>query len=139
MADINVIMLKEELYKVASALFRMGETCVEASKQHISESDALNKIRDYLNDAEMWSRFKVDQLIENCMEPQVYNTLDELDSDWLRKYLNEQPLQVYDKSYPSIEINFPSVCDECSNNPKNGGSGICHCTLPYFSDSNNVT
>jgi len=24
-----------------------------------------------------------------------------------------------------------SVCDGCSNNPKNGGSGICLCTLPY--------
>lgn len=21
------------------------------------------------------------------------------------------------------------VCDNCSNNPKNGGSGVCHCTL----------
>lgn len=21
------------------------------------------------------------------------------------------------------------ACDSCSNNPKNGGSGICHCTL----------
>lgn len=24
---------------------------------------------------------------------------------------------------------LPSTCDNCSNNPKNGGSGICHCTL----------
>ena len=23
----------------------------------------------------------------------------------------------------------PSPCDGCANNPKNGGSGICHCTL----------
>ena len=23
----------------------------------------------------------------------------------------------------------PRACDGCSNNPKNGGSGICHCTL----------
>lgn len=22
---------------------------------------------------------------------------------------------------------FPSICDHCSNNPKNGGSGICFC------------
>lgn len=22
-----------------------------------------------------------------------------------------------------------SPCDSCNNNPKNGGSGICHCTL----------
>ena len=38
----------------------------------------------------------------------------------------------------SIGINFhvfydnfdtPSVCNQCNNNPKNGGSGICNCTL----------
>lgn len=23
-------------------------------------------------------------------------------------------------------------CAHCSNNPRNGGSGICHCTIPYF-------
>lgn len=22
-----------------------------------------------------------------------------------------------------------SACEHCSNNPKNGGSGVCHCTL----------
>lgn len=26
-------------------------------------------------------------------------------------------------------INSPSVCEQCPNNIKNGGSGICHCTL----------
>lgn len=24
---------------------------------------------------------------------------------------------------------YPSNCDRCHNNPKNGGSGICHCIL----------
>ena len=23
----------------------------------------------------------------------------------------------------------PPACKHCSNNPRNGGSGICHCTL----------
>ena len=32
----------------------------------------------------------------------------------------------------SPEINYPDCCDGCSNNPKNGGSGICNCTLPYM-------
>lgn len=27
---------------------------------------------------------------------------------------------------------YYDVCDGCSNNPKNGGSGICNCTIPYF-------
>jgi len=27
---------------------------------------------------------------------------------------------------------IPSCCRGCSNHPSNGGSGICHCTLPYM-------
>ena len=26
-------------------------------------------------------------------------------------------------------------CENCSNNPKNGGSGVCNCTLPYYEQS----
>ena len=26
-------------------------------------------------------------------------------------------------------------CENCSNNPNNGGSGICNCTLPYYEQS----
>ena len=116
MADINVEILKEKLYKVASALFRISETCVDASKLHISEEEALNKIRGYLNDAGMYSRLKVDQLIEECVEPQVYNWFE----DYGKKYLEVNGLD------------YPDCCDGCSNNPKNGGSGICNCTLPYM-------
>lgn len=46
-------------------------------------------------------------------------------SNWLREYLNTKPQEVF-------EVNYPSCCDGCSNNPKNGGSGICNCTLPYM-------
>ena len=116
MADINVEMLKERLYKVSKALFCIGEVCVDVSKQHISEEKALNKIRNYLNDAHMWSKFQVDQLIEDCMEPQVYNWFED-----------------YGKTYLKVNgLDYPSCCDGCSNNPKNGGSGICNCTLPYM-------
>lgn len=116
MADINVEMLKYKLYAVASALFHISETCVDVSKVHISAEDAIQKIRGYLNDAGMWSKLKVDQLIEECMEPQVYNWFE----DYGKKYL---------------EVNgfdYPDCCDGCNNNPKNGGSGICNCTLPYM-------
>ena len=27
----------------------------------------------------------------------------------------------------------PECCRGCSNHPKNGGSGVCVCALPYFS------
>lgn len=34
-------------------------------------------------------------------------------------------------SYPDfgVFVEKSSACDKCSNNPKNGGSGICHCIL----------
>lgn len=47
---------------------------------------------------------------------------------WLyRPYSNEE-------SYSNIDIekiinSQPSPCDKCMNNPKNGGNGICNCTL----------
>lgn len=30
-------------------------------------------------------------------------------------------------------------CEHCSNNPKNGGSGICGCTLPRFYGNDRIT
>lgn len=126
MADINVEMLKDKLYPAAKALFIIGETLVDVSKQHISEKDAIDKIRSYMYDTDViGSRYRVDRLIQDCMEPTVSNVLDDQQVDWFKKYLEEQPLQKF-------EVSFPSCCDGCSNNPKNGGSGICNCTLPYM-------
>ena len=133
MAEINVEMLREKLYRVAKALFYIGETCVDASKSHISERDALDKIRKYLYDTDIiGSRLRVDQLIEDCAEPFVTNTFQEPNIDWLKEVLPEMPLQ-------KLEVSFPSCCDGCSNNPKNGGSGICNCTLPYMQNPTTYT
>ena len=139
MADINVEKLREELYKVSKTLFCIGETCVEASKQHISEKDALSKIRVYLNDVGVWSKFMVDQLIEDCMGPTVLvaNNIDEREIEWIKKVLQEQPIQTFD--IDKCDVSFQSCCDECSNNPKNGGSGICNCTLPYMQNPTTYT
>ena len=50
----------------------------------------------------------------------------------------EQFTGIYDKKSIPIFVgdyvkatfnNLPSTCEGCSNNPKNGGSGICHCIL----------
>ena len=35
---------------------------------------------------------------------------------------------------PNIN-NIPTCCQRCSNHPSNGGSGVCHCTLPYMESS----
>lgn len=48
-----------------------------------------------------------------------YRALDE--SNYIEKRF--VPMQLSDAAYDG------SPCEHCSNNPKNGGSGICHCIL----------
>ena len=131
MSNINIEMLKEKLYPVAKALFIIGETLVDVSKMHISAEDAINKIRSYMYDTDViGSGLRVDMLIDYCMEPIVYNNIEEQDVDYLKQVLLEQPIQIFDIN--GCDVSFESCCDGCLNNPKNGGSGICHCTLPYM-------
>lgn len=49
------------------------------------------------------------------------------------KKINETEIEI-DIIHDQYFINMPkaSVCDGCPNNPKNGGSGVCLCTLPYL-------
>ena len=45
---------------------------------------------------------------------------------------SEEPEQyIVRVPYPSVGNQFyqTNACDQCSNNPKNGGSGNCNCTL----------
>lgn len=133
MAEMNVEMLREKLHKAAIALSCIGEVCVDVSKQHISAERAIDKIRNYLYDTDViGSRYRVDRLIDECMDPQIYNTFEEPDHEWIKKLLREQPLQPFD-------VNYPDCCDGCGNNPKNGGSGICNCTIPYMQNPTNYT
>jgi len=127
MENINVEMLKEKLYPAAKALFIIGEILVDESKMHISAEDAIKKIRSYMRDTDaICSRLRVDRLIAECMEPQIYNNFEKQQDEWLTKYWGKWV------GLESPEINYPDCCDGCSNNPKNGGSGICNCTLPYM-------
>lgn len=44
-------------------------------------------------------------------------------------------LPTYPFHLPNTYVYTPyeyECCKGCSNNPVNGGSGICNCTLPYF-------
>lgn len=40
---------------------------------------------------------------------------------------------------PSYQLasSAPDCCQGCSNHPNNGGSGICHCTLPLMTQTEN--
>ena len=63
-------------------------------------------------------------------------TLNEVES--IKNIVNEKDAIVRKYEYINDRINkgiYPmqeheeSPCDYCNNNPKNGGSGICHCIL----------
>ena len=81
--------------------------------------DAINqrKPMDYI--AALW-----DCLDALCAEEN--KTLEDFDTDWaFRDTTTYDYSQV--KSYSFSPYN---VCEGCSNNPQNGGSGICCCSLP---------
>ena len=92
MAEINVEMLREKLHKVAIVLSCIGEVCVDVSKQHISYERAIDKIRNYLRDTDViGSRYRVDLLIEECMNPVTNNIIyNEKVNDWLNQALSER-------------------------------------------------
>lgn len=78
MANIDVEKLKEKLYPTASALFCIGEVCVDVSKWHISAEDAIDKIRRYLSKTEVYSRTCIDRLIEDCtLDEYIFTTTKE--------------------------------------------------------------
>lgn len=46
-----------------------------------------------------------------------------------KSYLIEEK-KIY---YPVIQPdNILPCCENCSNHPANGGTGVCHCVLPYM-------
>lgn len=67
--------------------------------------------------------------------PENSNEISESLNESIKK-LNEQ-IQKLNETIEKLKIiqtfdsgvQNPSPCDACSNSPKNGGSGICHCTL----------
>ena len=46
-------------------------------------------------------------------------------------------IQIFDPN--GYDVSFSPCCDSCSNNTKNGGSGICNCALPYMQNPTTYT
>lgn len=46
--------------------------------------------------------------------------------------------EISKQGYLSSTFNLPECCRNCSNNPANGGSGICNCALPYMTQTNTI-
>jgi hypothetical protein len=52
----------------------------------------------------------------------------------------EIPLTWSFKRLPDLEmVEYDDPCAGCSNHPRNGGSGFCHCTIPYMSKTQPYT
>lgn len=45
------------------------------------------------------------------------------------------PLEWVVPAYDSM----PDPCRHCSNHPRNGGTGICHCAVPYMTKTGSAT
>jgi len=67
-------------------------------------------------------------------EEKILKELQEL-KDLIKK-MATPPLptlpQVEEPALMQTTWNPNDPCRGCSNHPNNGGSGICHCTIPYF-------
>ena len=82
--------------------------------------------------------------------PKIAEILNIKDGDYnfihINKLMQDNSIIEVDKAYFDTIVNpikmyqpydfnrglsdwFPSQCKNCSNHPKNGGSGVCHCIL----------
>ena len=59
--------VEKELEQTMKALFYVGETLVEVSKSHLTESRAIDKIRDYLQGT-ISSRSNLNKIIDNIVK-----------------------------------------------------------------------
>ena len=65
--------------------------------------------------------------IEKKLKEQEEKTREQRQQEWLDKFGDY---------YGKVTKNtIPDPCKNCSNHPSNGGSGICHCTVPYMTYS----
>lgn len=97
-------------------------------------NDILRKIKDELIDSEISGsdlRIALD-IIKKYEKSEPEEDGIEAARNKLLKALDEEDIFEYSKVFagvPSIPNPTNSNCEHCSNNPKNGGSGICHCIL----------
>lgn len=73
--------------------------------------------------------------MKRCTNPKCkWRHIEEVDDGVVRIPYTQAPIDWINVSDDSI----PSCCRNCANHPKNGGSGICHCTLPYMTSTGDI-
>lgn len=94
--------------------------------------DILRKIKDELIDSEISGsdlRIALDIIKKYEKSESEKDDVEEARNKLL-KALDEEDIFEYSKVFdvvPSIPNPTNLSCEHCSNNPKNGGSGICNC------------
>lgn len=61
--------------------------------------------------------------IEKCLKKQEEQN----------KTTPQEWLDGFNNIFKQAVSEIPDPCKNCPNHPNNGGSGICHCTVPYIS------
>jgi hypothetical protein len=62
----------------------------------------------------------------------IFYEFDSIHYDYMTKLISEDRFHIndaFDRVNDFCRTNMPQACQNCSNHPENGGSGICHCTL----------
>ena len=49
------------------------------------------------------------------------------------RQFTDKHIEWFDDKIGKYQEGIPNACKGCSNHPSNGGSGICHCTIPQMS------
>ena len=129
--------------------------CLIHSLDYYRSGDILEK--DYLEDikyfTDKWFKLNEDKLLEKYSK-YLDNECDELKKELYEfgaydknATISETPITNNENITPNNkkikEImnfnivenspqNIPECCKHCNNHPSNGGTGICHCALPYM-------
>ena len=80
----------------------------------------------------------IDEVILATYPPKYMKRCKNLKCGWTYIEEPDEDAVVRIPYTPPVEDSIPACCRGCSNHPRNGGSGICNCTLPYMTSSGDV-
>ena len=75
-----------------------------------------------------------------CRNPKCdWQFIEEPEEDITVRVPYEPPKKTVYADWTNDDNLMPSCCRGCWNNPRNGGSGNCNCTLPYMTKEWGIT
>lgn len=80
------------------------------------------------------------KMVENFCQNMIDNNITNISKDKTQiEYLDKGSYQEQKYNIKLSGLYNDDCCKYCQNNPKNGGSGICNCILPYMTKTGGVT